>query len=94
MRKAVEENIKEQAKDYADDPDLIKSQRKLAMDRYQEEKATNASFYAHKDLISYHFNNCLVNTAYRVDSDVVFADSQKLNKALFGKSFKEICDED
>lgn len=93
-RKAVEEKIKEQAKDYADDPDLIKSQRKFAMDRYQEEKAANASFYAHKDLISYHFNNCLVNTAYRVDSDFVFADSQKLNKALFGKSFKEICDED
>lgn len=92
-RKAVEEDIKESAKDYADDPDLIKSQRKLAMDRYQEEKATNASFYAKQDLISYHFNNCLVNTAYRLDSEDVFKDSQKLNKALFGKSFKQMCDE-
>lgn len=92
-RQAVEDNIKELAKDYADDPDLIKSQRKLALDRYQQEKATNASFYAQKNLISYHFNNCLVNTAYRLDSEDVFKDSQKLNKVLFGKSFKEICDE-
>lgn len=60
-RQAVEDNIKEQAKDYADDPYLIKSQRKLAIDRYQEEKATNAFFYAHKDLTSYHFNSCVVN---------------------------------
>ena len=90
---AVEENIKKLAKDYPNDPDLIKSQRKLAMDRYQDEKSTNASFYARKDLVSYHFNNCLVQSAYSPDSDDVFTDSQKLNKALFGKSFKQMCDE-
>lgn len=88
---AVEEGIKQSAKDYADDPDLIKSQRKLVMDRYKDEKATNASFYARTNLVSHHFNNCLVDIGYRPDSEAVFADSQKLNKSLFGKSFKEMC---
>lgn len=92
-RQAVDENIKELAKDYADDRDLVDSQRKLAMNRYQKEKATNASFYARTNLVSYHFNNCLVQSAYRPDSDDIFANSQKLNKTLFGKSFKQICDE-
>ncbi len=61
------------------------------MDKYRTEKETDASFYARKDLISYHFNNCLVDIGYRPDSEAVFADSQKLNKSLFGKSFKEMC---
>lgn len=93
-RKAIVDNLRESAKGYADDADLIKYQRKIAMNRYQKEKASNASFYATQGLISYHFNNCLVNIAYRPDSKVVFADSQKLNKALFGKSTRTImCEE-
>ncbi|WP_312752493.1 hypothetical protein [Psychrobacter sanguinis] len=90
--KAVEENIKEQAKDYADDREFAESQRQIAMQRYQEEKATNAPFYARKDLISYHFTNCVNSQMYRADPEVVFTNIQKLNKTLFGRSFKEMCE--
>ncbi|WP_162617733.1 hypothetical protein [Psychrobacter sp. YP14] len=90
--KAVEESIKEQAKDYADDREFMRSQRELAMQRYQEEKATNASFYARKDLISYHFNNCLVHQFYNPEIENVYTNTQKLNKSIFGKSFKEVCE--
>ena len=89
--KAVKDNIKEQAKDYADDREFAESQRQRAMERYQEEKATNAPFYARRDLISYHFTNCVNSQMYRADSEVVFTDTQKLHKTLFGKSFKEMC---
>lgn len=85
-RKAIEESIKEQG-EYGNGSNY----RKIAMNRYQEEKATNAPFYARKDLISYHFTNCVNSQMYRADPEVVFTNIQKLNKTLFGKSFKEMC---
>lgn len=85
-RKAIEESIKEQA-EYGNGSNY----RKIAMNRYQEEKAANAPFYARKDLISYHFTNCVNSQMYRADPEVVFTNIQKLNKTLFGKSFKEMC---
>lgn len=88
---AVEEGIKEIAKNYADDPELVKSQRELFMDKYRTEKETDASFYARKDLISYHFNNCLVNAFYNPELENIDAESQKLDESIFGKSFKEMC---
>lgn len=93
-RQAVDDEIKEQVTDYADDPDLILSERDRVMQRYEEEKAANAYLNARSNLISYRFYNCVNSTVYHLEPEDVFADSQKLNKALFGKSFKEICDED
>lgn len=89
---AVEESIKEQAKDYADDREFMRSQRELAMNRYQQEKATNASFYARKNLISYHFQNCLVHHFHNPDVENLYEDTQKLNRSIFGRSFKEMCE--
>lgn len=86
-RQALEEDIKEQAQ-YGNESDY----RKITMDRYLEEKSTNAPFYARKDLISHHFNNCLVHQFYNPEVENTYTNTQKLNKTLFGKSFKEVCD--
>ena len=64
-----------------------------AMSRYQDEKASNPAKYAKIDLVTFGFGNCVNEQVYHADSEVVFKNQQKLNKALFGKSFKEVCDE-
>ncbi|ALF60116.1 hypothetical protein [Psychrobacter urativorans] len=64
-----------------------------AMSRYQEEKASNPAKYARIKLITFGFGNCVNEQVYHADSDKVFSNQQKINKTLFGKSFKQICDE-
>ena len=64
-----------------------------AMSRYQDEKASNPAKYAKIDLVTFGFGNCVNEQVYHADSEVVFKNQQKLNKTLFGKSFKEVCDE-
>ena len=64
-----------------------------AMSRYQEEKASNPAKYAKIDLVTFGFGNCVNEQVYHADSEVVFKNQQKLNKALFGRSFKQMCDE-
>ena len=86
----VEEQIQEQA-DITDDGG--KYYRSLATKRYQEEKASNPTKYAKINLVTFGFGNCVNDQVYHADSEVVFKNQQKLNKALFGKSFKQMCDE-
>ena len=86
----VEEKIQEQA-DITDDGG--KYYRSLATKRYQEEKSSNPAKYAKIDLVTFGFGNCVNDQMYHADSEVVFKNQQKLNKTLFGKSFKQICDE-
>lgn len=86
----VEEQIQKQA-DITDDGG--KYYRSLATKRYQEEKASNPTKYAKINLVTFGFGNCVNEQVYHADSEVVFKNQQKLNKALFGKSFKEVCDE-
>ena len=64
-----------------------------AMSRYQDEKASNPAKYAKIDLVTFGFGNCVNEQVYHADSEVVFKNQQKLNKTLFGKSFKQVCDE-
>ena len=64
-----------------------------AMSRYQDEKASNPAKYAKIDLVTFGFGNCVNEQIYHADSEVVFKNQQKLNKTLFGKSFKQMCDE-
>ena len=64
-----------------------------AMSRYQEEKANDPTNYAKIDLITFGFGNCVNNQRYHAGSEVVLRNQQKLNKTLFGKTFKQICDE-
>ena len=64
-----------------------------AMSRYQEQKASNPAKYAKIDLITFGFGSCVNEQIYHADSEVVFKNQQKLNKTLFGKSFKQVCDE-
>lgn len=64
-----------------------------AMSRYQEEKASNPAKYAKIDLITFGFSNCVNNQVYHADSEVVFKNKQKLNRALFGNSLKMVCEE-
>lgn len=64
-----------------------------AMSRYQDEKASNPAKYAKIDLVTFGFGNCVNEQVYHADSEVVFKNQQKLNKTLFGKSFKQMCDE-
>ena len=86
----VEEEIQEQA-DITDDGG--KYYRSLATKRYQEEKASNPAKYAKINLVTFGFGGCVNDQIYHADSEVVFKNQQKLNKTLFGKSFKQICDE-
>ena len=86
----VEAEIKEQGQHGAEQ---LASYRKMATKRYQEEKASNPSKYAKINLITFGFSNRVNNQSYHSDSEKVFKDSQNLNKNLFGKSFKEMCDE-
>ena len=64
-----------------------------AMSRYQDEKASNPAKYAKIDLVTFGFGNCVNEQVYHADSEVVFKNQQKLNKTLFGKSSKQMCDE-
>ncbi|WP_348548823.1 hypothetical protein AADH33_10380 [Psychrobacter sp. KFRI-CH2-11] len=64
-----------------------------AMSRYLDEKASNPAKYAKIDLVTFGFGNCVNEQVYHADSEVVFKNQQKLNKTLFGKSFKQMCDE-
>jgi len=86
----VEEQIQKQA-DITDDGG--KYYRSLATKRYQEEKASNPTKYAKINLVTFGFGNCVNEQVYHADSDEVFSNQQKLNKTLFGKSFKQMCDE-
>ena len=86
----VEEEIQEQA-DITDDGG--KYYRSLATKRYQEEKASNPAKYAKINLVTFGFGGCVNEQIYHADSELVFKNQQKLNKTLFGKSFKQICDE-
>jgi len=86
----VEEQIQEQGEYGAEQ---LASYRKIATKRYQEEKASNPAKYARLDLVSLGFGNCVNMQAYRVDSDKSYKDEQKLNKTIFGKSLKQMCDE-
>lgn len=84
----VEERIQQQAQYGADQ---LASYRNTALRRYQDEKASNPAKYARIDLVTFGFGNCVNRQIYRADSDKVYSDYQKLNKILFGKSFKEMC---
>ncbi len=64
-----------------------------AMSRYQDEKVSNPAKYARIDLITFGFGNCVNDHIYHADSEKVFKDSQELNKTLFGKSLKMVCEE-
>ena len=86
----VEEEIQEQGQHGAEQ---LKSYRKIATTRYQEEKASNPSKYAKINLVTFGFSNCVNNQGYHADSEKVFKDSQKLNKTLFGKSLTMMCEE-
>ena len=86
----VEEQIQEQGEYGAEQ---LKSYRKIATTRYQEEKASNPTKYAKINLVTFGFGGCVNEQIYHADSEVVFKNQQKLNKALFGKSFKQMCDE-
>ena len=89
-KKFVEEQIKEQGQHGAEQ---LASYRKIAMTRYEEEKASNPSKYARIDLVTFGFSNCVNEQVYHADSEKVFSNQQKLNKTLFGKSFKQMCSE-
>lgn len=89
-KKFVEEKIEEQGQHGAEQ---LASYRKIATKRYQEEKASSPFKYARIDLITFGFGNCVNEQVYHADPDKVFSNQQKLNKALFGKSFKQRCDE-
>lgn len=89
-KQLVEEQIQEQGEYGAEQ---LASYRKIATKRYQQEKASNPAKYAKMDLVRLGYGNCVNNQAYRADSDRVYSDTQKLNKTLFGKSFKQMCDE-
>ena len=86
----VEEKIQKQGEHGAEQ---LARYRKIAMTRYEHEKASNPTKYARIDLVTFGFSNCVNNQAYHADSEKVFKDSQKLNKALFGKSFTMMCEE-
>ncbi|MBE0445871.1 hypothetical protein [Psychrobacter sp. FME5] len=86
----VAEKIQKQA-DITDDGG--KYYRNLATKRYQEEKASNPAKYAKIDLVTFGFGNCVNDQIYHADSEKVFKDSQELNKTLFGKSLKMVCEE-
>ena len=86
----VEEEIQEQA-DITDDGG--KYYRSLATKRYQEEKVSDPAKYAKINLVTFGFGGCVNEQIYHADSEVVFKNQQKLNKTLFGKSFKQMCDE-
>lgn len=86
----VAEKIQEQA-DITDDGGQY--YRNLAIKRYQKEKANNPAKYAKIDLVTFGFGNCVNDQIYHADSEKVFKDSQELNKTLFGKSLKMVCEE-
>lgn len=86
----VDEKIERQGKHGAEQ---LARYRKIAMTRYQQEKASNPAKYAKIDLVTFGFSNCVNEQAYHVDSEKVFKDSQTLNKTLFGKSFTMMCEE-
>ncbi|TXD96527.1 hypothetical protein ES754_10340 [Psychrobacter frigidicola] len=87
-KKFVEEQIQEQGQHGAEQ---LASYRNIAMTRYQEEKASNPAKYARINLITFGFSNCVNEQVYHADSEKVFSNQQKLNKTLFGKSFKQTC---
>ena len=87
-KQLVEEQIQEQGEYGAEQ---LASYRKIATERYQQEKASNPAKYAQIDLVRLGYGNCVNMQAYRADSDRVYSDTQKLNKTLFGKSYKEMC---
>jgi len=92
-RQAVDDEIREQVTDYADHPDLILSERDRVTQRYEEEKAANAYLKARSNLISYRFYNCVNSTIYHLDVDELSTYKDKLSDSLFGKSFRQVCDE-
>ena len=86
----VEEQILETSEYGADE---LERYRKIATQRYQEEKVSNSAKYARINLITFGFGNCVNDQVYHADSEKVFKDSQALNKTLFGKSLTMVCEE-
>ncbi|KRG33892.1 MULTISPECIES: hypothetical protein [unclassified Psychrobacter] len=86
----VEEQILETSEYGADE---LERYRKIATQRYQEEKVSSSAKYARINLITFGFGNCVNDQVYHADSEKVFKDSQALNKTLFGKSLTMVCEE-
>lgn len=63
------------------------------MSRYQNEKVSNPTKYAKIELLTFGLGSCLVDQRYRVDSEEVYENYQKLNQTLFGQILKQICEE-
>ena len=86
----VEEQILETSEYGADE---LERYRKIATQRYQEEKVSNSAKYARINLITFGFGNCVNDQIYHADSEKVFNNYNQLNKTIFGKSLKMVCEE-
>lgn len=86
----VEEQILETSEYGADE---LERYRKIATQRYQEEKVSNSAKYARINLITFGFGNCVNDQVYHADSEKVFNNYNQLNKTIFGKSLKMVCEE-
>lgn len=64
-----------------------------AMSHYQEQKASDSANYAKINLLTYGFGNCVNDQIYHADSEKVFNNYNQLNKTIFGKSLKMVCEE-
>ena len=69
------------------------SSNSYAMSRYQEQKDSDSASYAKINLLTYGFGNCVNSQIYHADSQKVFSNYNQLNKTIFGKSIKMVCDE-
>ncbi|MGO2339751.1 MAG: hypothetical protein ACTH5M_04025 [Psychrobacter sp.] len=86
----VEEQIQEQTL-FSNDGG--KYSRNLTTERYQSQKASDPENYAKINLLTYGFSNCVNDQIYHTDSEKVFANYNRLNKTIFGKSLKMVCEE-
>ncbi|WP_352257744.1 hypothetical protein [Psychrobacter sp. TB55-MNA-CIBAN-0194] len=86
----VEEQIQEQTL-FSNDGG--KYSRNLTTERYQSQKASDPENYAKINLLTYGFSNCVNDQIYYADSEKVFANYNRLNKTIFGKSLTMVCEE-
>ncbi len=70
-----------------------KYSRNLTTERYQSQKASDPENYAKINLLTYGFSNCVNDQIYHTDSEKVFANYNRLNKTIFGKSLTMVCEE-
>ena len=89
-RQFIEQRIEQQALMHSDGG---QSYRKFATERYEEEKASDPANYAKISLLTFGFGNCVDNQIDHADSQKVFSHYNQLNKTLFGKSIKRVCEE-